>query len=251
MGERRPGRRTTHMHSTVTQSVGDAAKTIEAALRLLIEPHQVTELRALQVVSSTYRRPHTVAGFFDGAHLTEMAKQAARLTRLAGGVYFTLNPLNPALLARRCNRTDVADSGDLASDKDVVRRRWLLIDVDPVRPAKVSATDAEKANAWEVITRVRAHLAEQQWPAPIVADSGNGYHLFYGVELPAEDKSTVQRILKALAARFDTEQAKVDVAVYNPARICKIPGTLARKGDSTPDRPHRAGLVMEVPSRGD
>jgi len=27
--------------------------------------------------------------------------------------------------------------------------------------------------------------------------------------------------------------------VFNPARICKLYGTLSRKGDSTPERPHR------------
>jgi hypothetical protein len=57
----------------------------------------------------------------------------------------------------------------------------------------------------------------------------------------------VQRILLALSQRFDTDAVKIDRAVFNPARLCKIPGTLARKGDSTGDRPHRRARILEVP----
>ena len=47
------------------------------------------------------------------------------------GVYVTLNPLNPDLMARRANRIDRADEGDLAKDKDVLVERdglrsWFL-----------------------------------------------------------------------------------------------------------------------------
>jgi hypothetical protein len=36
--------------------------------------------------------------------------------------------------------------------------------------------------------------------------------------------------------------------VFNPARIWKLYGTIARKGDSLPDRPHRLARVLDVPS---
>jgi hypothetical protein len=82
----------------------------------------------------------------------------------------------------------------------------------------------------------------------MLADSGNGYHLLYRVDLPADDGGLVERILAALGERFDTPHAKIDRTVFNPARICKLPGTLARKGDSTADRPHRRAKLLEVPS---
>jgi hypothetical protein len=40
---------------------------------------------------------------------------------------------------------------------------------------------------------------------------------------------------------------KIDQTVYNPARICKVPGTWARKGDDIPERPHRQSRLVEVP----
>ena len=41
---------------------------------------------------------------------------------------------------------------------------------------------------------------------------------------------------------------EVDRKVFNASRIVKLYGTLARKGDSTPDRPHRRAAVLEVPT---
>ncbi len=58
----------------------------------------------------------------------------------------------------------------------------------------------------------------------------------------------MERILKVLAQKFDSAAVEVDKSVFNPARICKIPGTLARKGDDVADRPHRLGRVLEVPA---
>jgi hypothetical protein len=103
---------------------------------MLIEPGQVVELRALGVHRND--RPHVEAGFYDAAHLKDMAKAALAVTKCAKGIYFTLNPLNPDLLARRCNRIAWAAEGELSKDKDVLCRRWLLVDADPVRDPLIS-----------------------------------------------------------------------------------------------------------------
>lgn len=223
-----------------------AAALVVEHIRPLFAPDQVVELRALGVQRGR-GQPHTEAGFFDQAHLPQLAALALVITEYAKGVYFTLNPVNPDLLARRANRIDWAREGELAKDKDVLLRRWLLVDVDPVRDPLISATDAEKAVAKNTALAVREYLRNRSWPEPILGDSGNGYHLLYHLDLPAADGGLVERTLKALAARFDTEKVKIDQSVFNPARICKLPGTLARKGDSTQDRPHRRASLLEVP----
>ena len=128
-----------------------------------------------------------------------------------------------------------------------LKRRWLLIDADPVRISGMSSTDAEREKAREVVDRVRKELTTNGWPVPVVADSGNGYHLLYRIDLPADDQGLVKRVLTALAARFDTEQVKIDQKVYNPGRIVKLYGTLARKGSNVPQRPHRTSQVLDVP----
>jgi len=219
---------------------------IRKALETIVEPGQVVELRALNVSKVDYRRPHTQSGFFDFDHLDEMAEVAYRLTPDAQGVYFTLNPLKLDVLARRYNRVEIV-TGDTARDVDVEKRARLLIDADPVRIAGVSAKETEKANAKDVIRRVQDFLQEGGWPNPIFADSGNGYHLLYDIDLPVDDDELVKRVLTALAVRFDTPEVKIDRQVFNPSRIVKLYGTLARKGDSIADRPHRWTSIIETP----
>jgi hypothetical protein len=217
-------------------------------LRVLIAEDQVTELRALNVQRGR-ERPHVESGFFDGQHLREMAEAAFDLTDAAKGVYFTMNPLKPDILARRANRVDYANDGELAGDKDVIGRRWLLIDADPVRDPFISATDPEKQAALETLRTIRADLAAQGWSPPILGDSGNGGHLLYRIDLPADDGGLVQRILQALAAKYDSPTVHIDQKVFNAARICKLPGTMARKGDNIKgQRPHRWAKLLEVPT---
>lgn len=238
---------TTDTATPYPRTFEEAITYLAGRYRVLIAPDQVVELRAVDVRRGR-GRPHTEAGFFDGGHLREMARVALEVTPHAKGVYFTLNPLHPDLLARRCNRIDWAGEGELAKDKDVLARRWLLVDADPVRDPLISATDAEKARALEVIRAVQSYLDSKGWPRPVLADSGNGYHLLYRVDLPAQDGGRVERTLRMLAERFDTAQVTIDRSVHNPARLCKLPGTMARKGDSIPTRPHRRAKLLEVPA---
>jgi hypothetical protein len=217
-------------------------------LALFIHPDDVAELLALEVPQQ-YGRPATMVGYFDGQHLEDMARQALALTRRgASGVYFTFNPLQPAILARSVNRVKRAGQVEAASNQHIACRRWLLIDVDPERMSGVSATDAEKAAAREIAQAIYRDLGSRGWPSPIVADSGNGWHLLYPIALPTDDGRLVERCLGALAQRHDTDAAKVDRSVHNPARLARVPGTYNCKGDSTPDRPHRRARIVQIPS---
>jgi len=213
-------------------------------LQALGEPGQVCELRALDAVTPGWRRPHTVAGYFD-----DPAKLAAAAAGIqARGIYVTLNPVQPALLARAHNRVKDLGAGDTATgDADIVARRWLPVDCDAVRPTGISATDAEHALALARACAIQEHLRELGWPDPLLADSGNGGHLLYRVDLPAADDGLVARVLRGLAFLFDDAQAIVDQTVANPARIWKLYGTVARKGDDTPERPHRLARLLEAP----
>ena len=217
--------------------------------RWLIPPGEVREVRVLGVPNGDYP-DRTLSGYFTGDRLRDLADAVARGPRGAAGTYVSLNPTLPDLLARADHRIAPAKKGGATSDAQVVARRWLFLDVDPGRPKGVSATAAEKAEASAVIAAVRAHLAGLGWPAGLLADSGNGYHALYRVDLPADDGGLVERVLRALAARFDTPGAKVDRAVANASRLVKLPMTWARKGDSTPDRPHRRATLLEVPAVG-
>jgi hypothetical protein len=218
---------------------------IIAALKLFRRLEDVTELRALGVRSYNGHKM-VMNGYFNNIDL--FAKEAANLSGRAEGVYFTPNPVNPALLARAANRVVPSSPDSCTKDHEIISRRWLPVDVDPVRPRGVSATDQEHELAIARGLACREFLIAQGWPDPIVGDSGNGCHLFFPLDLPNDEEARdlVKRVLEALAARFDDEQVKIDTATYNAARVMKIPGTMACKGDSIPAQPHRlANLFKE------
>jgi hypothetical protein len=232
-----------------------AAVRVADWLRALIDPDQVVELRALKVQDGT-GGGSTWAGTFRGDELADMARWALQLSGNCQGVYYTLNPLHPRRLAAEAPRVRRRAAGETAQDADVLCRRWLLVDVDPVRVAgfeKASTTDAEKAAAWELLLAVREYLAGEGCPAPVVADSGNGYHLLYRlaeplpVSLPLAESDPIKRALQHLAQRFDLPAGSIDTKVFNPSRIVKFPGTLTCKGEPTADRPHRRAKILETP----
>ena len=209
---------------------------IERGMRMVTVPDQVVELRALNVENGRWK--NTYSGYYDD--LSAFARAAAELSGRASGVYFTLNPCKPALLARAHNRFRCVGRGDpTTADHDIERRCWLPVDFDPVRPSGISATDEEHEAALGLAREVMCALVADGWPQPVFLDSGNGAHLLARVDLPASDDGLVERVLKGLAQRFDRDDVKIDSGNHNPARIWKVPGTLARKGDSTPERPHR------------
>src|SRR5262249_46607670 len=111
------------------QVVNERVETIARTLKVFWEPGQVSEIRALDVRGAKARS--RIFADADEAALWAAEQDATG----ARGVYFTPNPLRP----------DMVNAKGSARKADVVRRRWLLIDVDPVRPADSPATDAERA----------------------------------------------------------------------------------------------------------
>lgn len=218
---------------------------IITALRLLYQPGDVFEIRVLDAERPGFRRPHIESGYFDYEHIGDVPQTLAEITT-AMGVYVSMNPVNPSLLARSANRLKTARRNETTSDTDIVCRRWLLIDIDPARPAGISATDAEKEMAFEKAMEVSEGLASMGWPAPVVVDSGNGYYLLYRIDLPADDGGLVHRCIQALQPVAD-DRVHIDLSVANPSRICRLPGTWNRKGDDMADRPHRPSEIMDAP----
>ena len=194
----------------------------------------------------------THSGYFDDYEALARAVAALDADPAVAGIYVTLNTVNPGLLARRANRIKVRLRGNDATtaDADIIRRRWFPVDIDPIRPGGVSSTEEEHAAALAAAERIAAYLAEQGFGEPLLADSGNGAHLLYRIDLPNDDAATavVRGALATLDALFSTAAVRVDTANYNAARIWKLYGTVSRKGDSTPDRPHRRARILSVPA---
>jgi hypothetical protein len=203
---------------------------VRRALAVLADPSSGCELRGL---------PSGRSRVLSGGDLDGLAAAAGELSD-DRGVYYCLNPVPP-------------DLGRAARVGDVLRRRWLLLDIDPVKPADhldSSATPDEHEAARGVALKVMDHLSGLGWPAPVLVDSGNGWHLLYRIDLPADSDSQVllRRFLAVLAQAFDDPAAgRIDRAVHNASRIAKLPGTWARKGADTPERPHRLCRLVFAP----
>jgi len=193
-------------------------------------------------------RFRTISGYFNDPDAFADAVMNLEKEKF-NGIYFTINKINNDLLARSAN-TLLYYAESTTSDKDVVRRRWLPIDLDPDRPAGISSSEQEHTAAINLANEVRKDLVERGWPREsfVIADSGNGAHILVRINLPNDDDSSklINGCLRALATQY-TGKIKVDCTMFNASRIVKIYGTTARKGSNTEERPHRTATILEVP----
>ena len=223
----------------------ESADEIRRALAIVCEAGSVIELRIPKA-----DRAGTISGYYND--LDTLTRDAARFDgrRDLPGIYITPNPVNKELLARAINRFEERVKHATA-DADIIARRWLLVDFDPVRPAGVSSTDAEHDAARTLARGARAWLVELGVPrdAMVLADSGNGAHLLVRVDLPNDVAALnlCKRCLAALDSHLSTRAVLVDPTTHNASRVWKLYGTTARKGDCTTERPHRRTRLLEVP----
>ena len=220
--------------------------TIERTLETIVGRGNVAEIRALNVDG---RGNRTDRGYFDDFKLAAAAVNHYENGRpFAKGLYLVLNTINPALIAR--GRNKVEEWTKLTTtDKDVTGRRWLYVDMDPKRPSGISSSEPERLLAMDKAEQVRDWMLTRGAFEPITAMSGNGAHLLFPVDLPntPEILDIYKRVLAGLAAMFSDEAVDVDESVCNAARICRLYGTTARKGDNDSVRPHRVSKMVHVP----
>jgi hypothetical protein len=210
------------------------------SLRAFVAPGSVFELRMIGT-----RKGQIDSGYFNDPAIAANALVSAR--GYYKGVYFTPNPNSPDVLARSYNR--ISEWAQYTTnDTEITRRKWLLLDIDPKRPQGISSTDAEHAKAIAKARTIAGMMAiTYGWCDPMINSSGNGAHLLYPMdeENTNEVRDAIHTLLQTLKAIYDDECTQLDVTVYNAARIWRLPGTWARKGDSTPERPHRQAQILQ------
>lgn len=138
--------------------------------------------------------------------------------------------------------------GKYLSDKDISQIRFLMIDIDPEKAEKKqSASEEEKNYAMKKAEEVALFLQENELPYQVKIDTGNGVHLLLLVE--KGDVQEVQQLHKSLLTilgeKFNNQQVKIDPTVSNPARIGKLVGSPAVKGEHTSERPHRVSTFLD------
>ena len=137
------------------------------------------------------------------------------------------------------------------TDKDIVRRKWVFIDIDTKKPTAVSATDEEKTKALKTTRTVFKFLRNMGFEEPIIFDSGNGYGMYLSVDLPIDNDTTaiIKKFVETIALLFDDENCDIDTSVFNLSRLSKCVPTIAKKGRSTKDRPHRESKYIYIPDQ--
>lgn len=217
------------------------ADEIRKAINILIAPGAVFEIRALGTA-----KKDVLSGYFRDADTLFSAIKTINLRNR--NVYITLGKVKEECFSRTQSEHFV-QSPTTTGDNEITAYRWLFVDLDPVRMSGVSSTDAELKAARILSRQVREYLQGIGFSSPVVALSGNGYHLLYRIDIRNSKKAEalVEKCLKVLASIFNTDAVKIDTTNYNPSRICKLHGTLAQKGRSTKERPHRMSKILEVP----
>ena len=199
-----------------------------------------------------------VERFRDPELLADFVREQSK--DLTANIYTTLNPTS-------------ARKQGAASDAFVEAYLWLPVDCDPIRldsdgnplnDQKVATTDSELESAIAASERIEhAIFVSTQIPdeensgiyPTVKATSGNGAHLLYRIQDWGDVKEAsmlVKSILEKLHNLFK-EHSKlkllntdVDRVVYNPARIWKLYGTQARKGEPNDERTWRQSKIKHI-----
>lgn len=170
------------------------------------------------------------------------------------GTYCIFNEVDPAVATRAAiGRWHVARRGESTTDRDILARRALFIDVDAERASGTSASDAELGRAVAKAAEILCWLGEKVPEGAIgMGHSGNGVSLFVALDAIAETPE-LARFAKALLAgldhRFSCAGVKIDRTVGDAKRLCPAFGTTKRKGaPDIEDRPHRKTGFWCAPS---
>lgn len=221
-------------------------------VRLFVAPGTCTEVRGLfrskintddRYCRNQYIRHEDADAISEAIHKLDQEENCI-------GIYLVSNPVKSELydLNQSKNRKPFFTKIKSSSSADMVERRWLFVDCDSVRPSDVSATDGERSRAFQLADNVIETLSALGFSKPIKADSGNGCHLLYPVQMEIGKTSDlrIKDFLAELASRCSVDGAKVDLVTYDSQRMIRLYGTKARKGDSTADRPWRVTGIVSV-----
>jgi len=206
-----------------------------------VHPGEVVEIRVPKIYgkhpawNNEYAKGN-VGGYFDDFKLFSEAVKRLKACPFYLGIYFTLQVIDTRLLARAYNKIKVLNQ--TTADTNVLQYRWLPIDIDPVRPAGISSSGEELQAALQTRKEIEAYMVQEyDFTPPLRGMSGNGGHLLFelpDLEITEKNKEFIKAILAMLSNKFTDAKVSVDTTVFNPARIWKLYGTLARKGDEVP-----------------
>lgn len=163
--------------------------------------------------------------------------------------YCIFNDIDEALYGREQHERFV-NGAKTTKDDNILKRNFVLVDLDPERVSGVSASNEEFEYAHLKAVDVYKYLIGVGFSEPIICVSGNGYHLYVSCDMPNDDAhhTLVNNFLKSLGNMFSDSHVDIDQSVGNAANLTKLMGTWAKKGSCTKDRPWRQSRFVKVPN---
>lgn len=164
-------------------------------------------------------------------------------------LYFVLNAIDESCYGRQQCERIVKSPKITTNDNDIVRRKWVLCDFDPIRKSGTNATEEQFELAHKKAQDVFRFLRDKGFTEPVICKSGNGWHLLIRVDIQVSDDATevIRGFFKYMGKAFSDEKVEFDEKNFNNARICKLYGTMAKKGANLPDMPWRMSEIVYVP----
>lgn len=205
---------------------------------------EIVEIRTIEKVNG--RKKILSAYFNDCEHALATLQP---ISTVGVNIFSPINRIMESCKGRNQWGQFMQAAEESTSDKDIEKRKWLLIDFDPTRPTGINSSESEKEAARQLMLRVGTYLRDQGFRSPVVVMSGNGYHLYYRVDAPntTESRQVCQDFLTVLDMMFSTDACEIDTSTFNAGRISKVVGSTAYKGRDTEDRPCRMAEFIRVP----
>lgn len=215
---------------------------IRKAIKVLKPNNALFEIRVIKKGA----RKTIISGYFTDADT--LIEKFDTIDPRQANTYITLNAINVSCYSRE-QKDCFRQTDTTTNNHEIDKFEWLFIDLDPERLAEISSSDAELTCSQMLADKVYEYMKGLGFYEPIRALSGNGHHLLYKIDLQntTENGELMKRCLAVLADLFNDGVVKIDTVNHNPARICKLYGSLAQKGSNTKERPHRMSMLTSVP----
>lgn len=208
--------------------------------------HSDGDLTEIRLLGKKGKKISNASGYF---YDCELALEAIRNCPFDAGVYSPFNAIKNSCSGREQRDCLIDGASTTTSDNDIEGRRWILIDIDPVRSSGTNASEEEVAYAKAMASNVGIFLRDQGFKSPVIANSSNGIHLYYRVNIAntADRTDLIKNFLLVLDMYFSDNHCSIDTSVFNAARIAKVISTKSNKGANTSDRPQRESFFIRVP----
>jgi len=165
-------------------------------------------------------------------------------------IYFVLNSIDKDCYARPQCEKFIKSPKVTTTDSDIIRRKFLLLDFDPIRKSQTNSSDSQFELAHKKAQDVyRFLIKEKGFTDSIICISGNGWHIIVPVDLPCDEETNkvIKDFYTYMGSIFSDENVEFDEKVYTNARLTKLYSTWAKKGANVPSNPWRQSKIVYIP----